>query len=231
VPPKYKQADFQKTSYWGLRGKLDVPKERWVSFPGVEAADGTPLVAWAGYNHLQLARALAEFVVQVFEREGGSDDLRLVPLLAGILELVPWLKQWHNEPDPEFGIGMGNYFADFVQEQALKVGKTTQDLKAWTPPANSRGRRVSAPKAATAEPGETKPKRGRGSSVDRDAIEEQILSLAREVGKVTNALCKQKLGESVSAATVSQVLKAMSKDDGPLEKVGSKGPAVFYTMR
>lgn len=231
VPPKYGQADFQKTSYWGLRGKLDVPKERWVSFPGVEAADGTPLVAWAGYNHLQLARALAEFVVQVFEREGGSDDLRLVPLLAGILELVPWLKQWHNEPDPEFGIGMGNYFADFVQEQALKVGKTTQDLKAWTPTANSRGRRVSAPKAGSAEPGETKPKRGRGSSVDRDAIGEQILSLAREVGKVTNSLCKQKLGESVSAATVSQVLKAMSENGGPLEKVGSKGPAVFYTMR
>ena len=28
---------------------------------------------------------------------------RLVPLLAGLAELVPWLKQWHNEPDPAHG--------------------------------------------------------------------------------------------------------------------------------
>ncbi len=36
VPPKYTSADFLKSHYWRLRGKLDVPKERWVSFPGCE---------------------------------------------------------------------------------------------------------------------------------------------------------------------------------------------------
>jgi hypothetical protein len=31
VPPKYTSADFLKTDFWRLRGKLDVPKERWIS--------------------------------------------------------------------------------------------------------------------------------------------------------------------------------------------------------
>jgi uncharacterized protein DUF7008 len=33
VPPKYGSADFQRASYWRARGKLDVPKERFVSYP------------------------------------------------------------------------------------------------------------------------------------------------------------------------------------------------------
>ena len=34
VPPKYKKEDFLRTSYWNQRGKLDVPKERFISYPG-----------------------------------------------------------------------------------------------------------------------------------------------------------------------------------------------------
>lgn len=59
VPPKYKSADFQKADYWRLRGGLDVPKERWVSFPHCEGADGLPLVAWAGYRIEQCDSPLA----------------------------------------------------------------------------------------------------------------------------------------------------------------------------
>jgi hypothetical protein len=33
VPPKYKKEDFLKGSYWSQRGKLDVPKERFISYP------------------------------------------------------------------------------------------------------------------------------------------------------------------------------------------------------
>src|SRR5262249_26274407 len=36
VPPKYTSGDFASGTYWRLRGKLDVPKERWVSFPYCE---------------------------------------------------------------------------------------------------------------------------------------------------------------------------------------------------
>ncbi len=37
VPPKYSSADFLKPSYWRARGKLDVPKERFVSYGTVNA--------------------------------------------------------------------------------------------------------------------------------------------------------------------------------------------------
>jgi len=35
----------------------------------------------------------------------------LVPLLAGLLELVPWLKQWHNQQSDDFGgEGAGDWY-------------------------------------------------------------------------------------------------------------------------
>ena len=140
VPPKYTSADFLNGDYWRLRGKLDVPKERWVSFPHCEGEDGTLMVAWAGYDHLQLARSISAYYVDVQERLGGRDDPRLVPLLAGLIELLPWLKQWHNEVDPEFGVPMGDYFEGFVQEESRNAGLTLDDIKAWKPPERSRGR-------------------------------------------------------------------------------------------
>ena len=45
VPPRYAAADFRKGGWWRLRGKLDVPKERFVSLPGCERA--TPTRRWS----------------------------------------------------------------------------------------------------------------------------------------------------------------------------------------
>lgn len=135
VPPKYKSADFQKPDYWRLRGGLDVPKERWVSFPHCEGSDGLPLVAWAGYDHLQLAKAIATHYVHVQEQEGGRDDPRLVPLLSAIGQLLPWLKQWHNEMNEEFGSRMGDYYEGFVSEEARGMNKTVDEVRGWQPTA------------------------------------------------------------------------------------------------
>jgi hypothetical protein len=142
VPPKYTSADFLDGDYWRLRGKLDVAKERWVSFPHCEGEDGTLTVAWAGYDHLQLARSVSAYYVDVQERLGGRDDPRLVPLLACLVELLPWLKQWHNEVDPEFGVPMGDYFEGFLQEESRNLGLTLDEIRAWQPPQRAaRGRR------------------------------------------------------------------------------------------
>jgi hypothetical protein len=145
VPTKYDSKDFLDSNFWRLRGKLDVPKERWISFPHCEGPDGTPVICWAGYDHLQQARAISAYYVDIQERLGGRDDPRLLPLLACLLELLPWLKQWHNEVDPEFGMAMGDYFEGFVNEEARQLGKTILEIKAWTPPARTgnRGRRRS----------------------------------------------------------------------------------------
>lgn len=143
-PPKYKSADFQKGDYWRLRGGLDVPKERWVIFPHCQGPDGLPLIAWAGYDHLQLAKAIAAHYVRVQEQEGGRDDPRLVPLLAFLAELLPWLKQWHNEMD-DAGYRMGDYFEAFVQDEARQMSKTVDEVRGWQPPARAiRGRRRKA---------------------------------------------------------------------------------------
>ena len=135
VPTKYDSKDFLNSDLWRLRGKLDVPKERWISFPHCEGPDGTAVIAWAGYDHLQQARAISGYYVRVQTEFGGSDDPRLIPLLAGLIELIPWLKQWHNEPDAEFdGMRMGDYFEGFVSEEARQFGKTLPEIKAWERP-------------------------------------------------------------------------------------------------
>lgn len=140
VPPGYAAADFQQTSFWRLRGKLDVPKERFILYPHAQReADPTPVIAWAGWNHLLQAQALASYFIHMRDNEGWSPE-RLTPLLAGLLELSPWLKQWHNDLDPAFGIGMGDYFSGFLDESLRGLGLTEKDLRAWTPPAKQRGR-------------------------------------------------------------------------------------------
>lgn len=143
VPPKYKSTDFQKTDFWRLRGGLDVPKERFVSFPHCSRdADGSLLIAWAGLNPLQLGTAIATGYLDMKDREGWEAE-RLKPLLAGIAELVPWIKQWHNDPDAEHGTRMGDYLDGFVDEEARGLGLTREAVVAWQPPATTvrRGRR------------------------------------------------------------------------------------------
>lgn len=147
VPPKYKPADFQSQSFWRLRGGLDVPKERFVSFPYcARDVDPSAPILWAGYDHLARASAIAGWYVERRETDGWPAE-RLKPLLAGLLELVPWLRQWHNDIDPETGLRMGDYFLSYVEEQARELGLTLDDLRAWTPPAptrRGRGRRTAA---------------------------------------------------------------------------------------
>ena len=149
VPPKYKSADFISSGgarYWSLRGKLDVPKERWVSFPHCEGPDGTLMIAWAGYNHLQLAQAISAYYVDVQERLGGRDDPRLIPLLAGVIELLPWLRQWHHEIDPEYNQRMDEVYEGFVTEEAKGLGLTIDEIKAWQSPKKSPKKRKASNK-------------------------------------------------------------------------------------
>ncbi len=148
VPPKYKQVDYESGDYWRLRGGLDVPKERFVSYPFcARDADGSLPLLWAGHDHLGRARALAAWYVERKETDGWTAP-RLAPMLAGLLELVPWLKQWHNHIDEETGVRMGDYFAEFIEEEARFFAVAPDKFRAWTPPAPVRKPR--ARKAALA---------------------------------------------------------------------------------
>ena len=116
-----------------------MPKERFVSYPHCER-DGDPslVVGWAGWDHLQQATALAAYYDRMKTREGWPPD-RLVPLLAGLDQLVPWLAQWHNEVDPEYDLRMGDYYRDFVRDEAQALGLTLEAVRAWQPPAKAKG--------------------------------------------------------------------------------------------
>jgi hypothetical protein len=58
---------------------------------------------------------------------------------------VPWIKQWHNEPDPEHGTRMGDYLDGFVDEECRGLGLTREAVVAWQPTVTTarRGRRRS----------------------------------------------------------------------------------------
>ena len=144
VPPSYQPADFHSAVVWDLRGKLDVSNEAFISYPGAQGAvDDTPVVGWAGWDHLQQAKALAALLSQREQTEG-RDSPRLTPLLAGLAELVPWLQQWHNEYDPNLGMGLGDYYASFLTAETQRHGLAAADLTAWRPPKQAKGRKKRA---------------------------------------------------------------------------------------
>ena len=65
---------------------------------------------------------------------------RLVHLLDGLAELLPWRKQWHDDLDPATGERLGTWFAGFVADEARELGTTVEALGAWRPAAGA-GRR------------------------------------------------------------------------------------------
>jgi hypothetical protein len=122
VPPKYGSGDFKKTSYWRLCGKLDVPKERWIIYPGAERqADPASVIAWAGWDHRQQAQALAGYYQERKDGDGWTPE-RLIPLLAGLKDLLPWLKQWHNQIDAAYGLRLGDFYEEFVRSETHALG-------------------------------------------------------------------------------------------------------------
>ncbi|GAA1546485.1 BREX-2 system adenine-specific DNA-methyltransferase PglX [Actinomadura kijaniata] len=138
TPPKYTSADFLKPSYWRARGKLDVPKERFISYP--TALSGQPqLFGWAGWDHREQAQALATyFTNQALPTE------EITPFLAGLLELQPWLNQWHDEFDPLYSGSPAAFFSNYRQQVQGEHGLTDDDLRKWRPKPSARGRKAAS---------------------------------------------------------------------------------------
>lgn len=142
VPPKYASGDMRSSTIWKLRGKLDVPRERFFSVPGAErGADASVVVGWAAWTEPDRARALAGRI-QELRDEQAADAERLTPLLAGILELLPWVHQWHPDPDPLYGGPPGRFFEDWLDGELSALSITRADLAAWRPIASTRGRKA-----------------------------------------------------------------------------------------
>lgn len=141
VPPRYTSADFLKNSYWRHRGKLDVPKERFISYPYASPdSDGSLLLGWAGWDHREQAHALIALIEERASTDGW-DGPRLMPLVAGLAEVMPWVRQWHNELDPAFGQSPADAYDTYLTTQRERYGLTDEALASWSPPQSARGRR------------------------------------------------------------------------------------------
>lgn len=138
-PPTYAKEDFRGLS-WEHRGKLDVPKERFISYQGAQReTDASAVVGRAGWNHLDRARALAAWYLQA--RRDGRDPAHLTPLLGGLAELVPWLMQWYDDPNPDPALDRpGTQIAALVDTEMRSLGLTPHDLTAWRPEQKRSGR-------------------------------------------------------------------------------------------
>ncbi|MFE2686192.1 BREX-2 system adenine-specific DNA-methyltransferase PglX [Streptomyces mirabilis] len=140
VPPKYTSVDFLRPSYWRARGKLDVPKERFISYGQTNVA--TPeLYGWAGWDHREQAQALATYFTNT-----ALTAEEITPFLAGLLELQPWLYQWHNEFDMLYSGSPADFFAGYRQQMQGEHGLTDDDLRNWRTVAATRGRRAAVKK-------------------------------------------------------------------------------------
>ena len=157
VPPRYAPADFRKGSYWSNRGKLDVPKERFISYPLASPdGDGSLLLGWAGWDHREQAHALMTIIEDRTTRDGWECD-RVIPLIAGLAEVMPWVRQWHGEVDPAFGMSPADAYASYLEDQQHRCRVSASDLADWGPSASGRRRRPRsgsspAPDPASADP-------------------------------------------------------------------------------
>ncbi|NKZ07966.1 BREX-2 system adenine-specific DNA-methyltransferase PglX [Actinomadura latina] len=141
APPKYASTDFLKISYWRNRGKLDVPKERFISYPESSPdGDSSMLLGWAGWDHREQAQALMTLLEERATQDGW-DAARLTPLLAGLAEVLPWVRQWHGEVDPAFGQSPADAYAMYLEDKQRTYGISDDDLKNWRPKKLKRGGR------------------------------------------------------------------------------------------
>ena len=139
VPSTYATSDFQRVEYWRARGKFDVPKERFVLYPGVgREGDTSPVLGWAGWNHRDQAVALVREILT--QQSFGASDGALVPMVAGLVELEPWLHQWHTDLEPEFGSSAAQAVTSQIDQLLAQLQMTRDDVNAWRPPAATRGR-------------------------------------------------------------------------------------------
>jgi hypothetical protein len=141
VPPKYERGDYLKGEHWTLRGKLDVPKERFIAFTEAPPeVSEEPLLGWAGWTHRERARALL-----ALDEKAESAGVK-VPDRYGILYGVWFLLPYVAWESPQ---AASDFRAD-VKSQVGEQGVTEEMLAESamrfpvTKPRAARGRRTGA---------------------------------------------------------------------------------------
>lgn len=69
----------------------------------------------------------------------GLDRDRLLPLLAGLREILPWLHQWYKQENMQ-EIAPSDDHVALLLECMKRLGLSESELAAWRPPKPKRGR-------------------------------------------------------------------------------------------
>ena len=217
VPPKYAPGDFARGSYWGQRGKLDVPKERFISYPAASRdGDGSLLLGWAGWDHREQAQALAVLVSRRRGEDGWPVE-RVTPLLAGLAEVLPWVRQWHGEIDARYGASPADIYAGFLDGQLAELQLTVDAVRTWRPA----GRVDVAPLPASAKrhSAAPRPARERRASSAPDPAHVDAVLAAAASGALSNEQIRDVTGlDAPGARSLAQHLVA----DGRLVTTGQR---------
>lgn len=136
LPPEFESKDFSSTITWRLRGKLNIPRERFIAYREFDHTwrgetipdSGGPWYGWAGWNPLQRADALATLLERA-NRAGWEMNFRQCGLRAALRELLPELKELRPAERSEFesiaaacGIGLETRCYCQAFQQAYKQG-------------------------------------------------------------------------------------------------------------
>ncbi|MET9863967.1 BREX-2 system adenine-specific DNA-methyltransferase PglX [Streptomyces smyrnaeus] len=132
VPPKFTMPDFRSSAYWPHRGSLDIPRERFLSYPEDAAEDGGLLLGWSGWNETDRIHVLLDLISALGQRPNRT-VYQLTPLLAGIQELLPWVRQWEAHHDPGLHSGHAVEFQNRLDDLRRSYGLSRHDVAAWRP--------------------------------------------------------------------------------------------------
>ncbi|GAB3393536.1 hypothetical protein GCM10027514_38480 [Azotobacter armeniacus] len=92
-------------------------------------ADGSLPIAWPAGTTCNRSPSSPLTTWQNMRKQESWPNERL--LLVGLRELVPWLKQWHNDLDPNYGERMGDYYEGSLKDEVRALGVTLGELRAW----------------------------------------------------------------------------------------------------
>jgi hypothetical protein len=118
--PEFSRQDFSDATAWRLRGKLNIPRERFIYYQefdhtprGADAPEtGGPWFGWAGWDAAGRADALAHLLDRA-QRAGWEVRWRQCGLRAALRDLLPELK------DPSAGSGQVLSAADRAEFESI----------------------------------------------------------------------------------------------------------------
>lgn len=137
-PPSYSSGDYVDPTVFRIRGKLDVARERFLFYPRLDGSTEGGF-GWAGWSCRERISALLSLIDT--SRARGEPKDHILPLLCGLLELLPSIQQ--EERQGTSGTGPdAETVRRFTGAEAERLGITVDEIREWRPPAATPHRRA-----------------------------------------------------------------------------------------